>query len=70
MKHPLKRTESPACPTLQAFGFLRLSHDWSMPWVSMSHTDSSHMALMTAKAAAKPTPKIQVKYHMLVAPDQ
>lgn len=39
-----------------------------MPWVSMSQTDSNHMALMTANEAAKPTPKIQVKYHIVVPP--
>lgn len=39
-----------------------------MPWVSMSQTDSSHMALMMAKAEAKLTPKIQVKYHIVVSP--
>lgn len=38
-----------------------------MPWVSMSHTDSSHIALMMANAAAKPTPSSQLKYHMVVS---
>jgi len=35
-----------------------------MAWMSRSQTDSSHMALMMPKAAAKPTPSIQVKYRL------
>ena len=54
-------------PLPEAWRF-SVSQDWSMPWVSISQTDSSHMALMKAKAAAKPTPSIQVKYPMNDSP--
>jgi hypothetical protein len=52
----------------QSWAFAARSQGASMPWVSVSQTDSSHMALMTAKVAVKPTPSIQVKHHMRMPP--